>query len=321
MNSKITPMVEGGLLTAIAVILGLASIYLPVLGLFVEFFCAVPIVVLTVRQGVKKGFMALAASFLILTMFVGPLLSMRIALSFGICGLVLGYCIEKNFSAVKCFVATLITAFFAQIIAVAILTFVMGINLMSTELSSVKEAFDDTFRMYETIGVDKKSIDEIRAQLEVTLKLMSYLLPFMLALMGLVNAVTCYITSKWIFSKLRMKFVEPLPPFAEWRFPKVFLYLVAFSAIGVYWGSTREWILLYSISVNVVFISTGIGFIQGLAVLSALADKFEVGKFWRRLFVFFAILNMTFITVITFTGLFDMMLDYRKRFRDTDNEQ
>ena len=313
MESRITPTVEGGLLTAIAVILGLASVYLPILGLFVEFFCAVPIVVLTVRQGAAKGTLALIASFFILAMFIGPLLSMRIALSFGICGLVLGICISKNLNTVKCFTATLMTSFFAQIIAIAILIFVMDLNVMQMEMSSVQEMFDDTFKMYETMGMEKQTLDELRGQVDATLKLMSYLMPFLLFLMGLINAVTCYLTSKWIFAKLRMKFVEPLPPFVEWKFPKVFLYLAAFSTIGLYWGSTRDWNLLYTVSINVQFISMCLAFVQGLAVLLAIADNFNVSKFWRRLLFIVIIFNMWLIEIVAFTGLFDMVFDYRKR--------
>ena len=313
MESRVTPTVEGGLLTAIAVILGLASTYLPIIGFFVDFFCAVPIVILTVRQGVTKGALALVASFLILTMFIGPLLAMRIALSFGICGLVLGFCIGKNLNTVKCFVATLTTAFLSQISAIAILTFVMGINLMSIELSSVQEMFDETFKMYETMGVDKQSIDTLRVQVASTLKLLSYLLPFILALMGLINAVTCYLTSKWIFAKLRLKFIEPLPPFAKWKFSKVLLYVAAFSTIGIYWGSTRDWTLLYTISINVQFMAMTMAFVQGLAVLSATADYFNLSKFLRRITFIIIILNMMFITIVAFTGLFDMVFDYRKK--------
>lgn len=318
MESRVTPTIEGGLLTAIAVILGLTSVYLPIIGIIIEFFCAVPIVVLTVRQGVAKGALALVASFLILTMFIGPLLAMRIALSFGICGLVLGFCISKNFGAVKCFVATLITAFFAQVIAIAILTFVMGINLMEMEMSSVKEMFDETFRMYAAFGMDQQVLDQLRGQVDATLKLMKYLMPFLLALMGLINALACYLTSKWIFAKLRMKFVEPMPNFAEWRFPKVLLYFVAFSTIGVYWGSTREWTALYTLSINVQFVSLIVAFIQGLAVLSSTADHFNISKFWRRLLFIVIIFNLWLIQIVAFTGLFDMIFDYRNRFAKTE---
>ena len=313
MSSKITPTVEGGLLTAIAVILGLASTYLPVIGFFVDFFCAVPIVILTVRQGAAKGALALVASFLILAMFIGPLLAMRIALSFGICGLVLGYCISKNFSTVKCFIATLITAFLAQVLSIAILTFVMGINVFEMEFSEVRTMFEETFQMYENIGVDKQALDEMRGQVDATLKLMAYLMPFILALMGLINALTCYLTSKWIFAKLRMKFIEPLPPFATWKFPKVLLYVVAFSTIGIYWGSTREWTLLYTISINVQFIAMILAFVQGLAVLSAVADYFSMAKIGRIIIFIIIVLNMLFIEIVAFTGLFDMIFDYRKK--------
>ena len=313
MNSKITPTVEGGLLTAIAVILGLASIYLPILGLFVEFFCAVPIVVLTVRQGVAKGALALVASFLILSMFIGAMLAIRNVLSFGICGLVLGYCISKNFGTVKCFTATLITAFLSQIAAIAILMFVMGINVPEIEATTLQETFDETFKMYETIGVDKQALNQLRGQFNATFELMKYLMPFILFIMGLINAVTCYLTSKWIFAKLRMKFIDPLPPFAQWKFPKLFLYIAAFSTLGIYWGSTREWTVLYTVSINVQFTTMILAFVQGLAVLSATADHFDLSKFWRRLIFIVIIFNMLFIEIVAFTGLFDMIFDYRKR--------
>ena len=48
-NNNITPTVEGGLVIAIAVILGLISTYLPVIGMFVDFFWALPFAVLSVR--------------------------------------------------------------------------------------------------------------------------------------------------------------------------------------------------------------------------------------------------------------------------------
>lgn len=312
MQSKLSPTVEGGLLTAITVILGLASTFLPIIGVVIEFFCAVPIVVLTVRQGVKKGFLALIASFLILSMFIGVILSMRIALSFGICGLVLGYCVRRNFDAVKCFLATFASAAVAQVIAIAILTFAMGINLMEIEMTAVKEMFEEVFKTYEAAGVSQEDIETIRAQVEPALKLVSYLLPLILAIMGLINAWLCYVTSGWIFQKLRLKFVEPLPPFKNWKFPKFFTYILAFAAIGVYWGSTREWELLYQISVNAFYSAGFVCLIQGFAVLSAIADIYNVSKFWRRIFFVLIIFNKLMIDVVTLTGLLDMIFDFRK---------
>lgn len=320
MSGKVSPVVEGGLLTAIAVILGLASVYLPVFGVFVEFFCAVPIVVLTVRQGAQKGALSLVASFLLLTMFVGPILSMRIALSFGICGLVLGFCVAKGFSAVRCFVAALIISFVAQFIAVGILSAAMEINFMDTEISAVREAFDESLKMYEEMGVDQKALEQIREQITPTLELLKFLLPTILFFMALLNAVACYLTAQWIFKKLRLKFVEPMPNFAEWRFPKIFLYVTAFAILGVYWGSTRGWELLYTISVNATFLTMSAGFLQGLAVLSYVAERHNVSTWLRRVIFVIIILNGLLIEIVAFTGIFDMIFDYRTRFFNSGGE-
>lgn len=314
--SKVTPTVEGGLLTAITVILGLAAIFLPIVGAFVEFFCAVPIVVLTVRQGVRRGALALLASFVLLTMFVGPLLSMRIALSFGVCGLVLGFFISRGFDTVRCFVATLVAAFAAQVVAVAILMLALDVNPMDVEISAVQEAFDESFKMYEEMGVDRQAIENLRVQVEPSIKLIRYLMPSILILMAVLNAAACYLTSKWIFAKLHLKFVEPLPEFSQWRFPIVFLYVAAFAILGVYWGSTRGWETLYTISVNVTFFAMGVGFLQGLSVLSFIADRYNLATWLRRVICVILLLNLFTIQIVAFTGLFDMIFDYRQKFSD-----
>ena len=64
---------------------------------------------------------------------------------------------------------------------------------------------------------------------------------------------------------------------------------------------------------NVQFVAMMLAFIQGLAVLSAVADYFNVSKFWRRLLFIVIIFNLILIEIVSFTGLFDMVFDYRKR--------
>lgn len=314
MKNNVTPMVEGGLLVAIAVVLGLMSVYIPILGILVEFFCAVPITVLTVRQGVGKGVMALAVSFVLLAMFIGPLLAARIALSFGVCGLVLGVCINRNFDAARTFIMTLVSAFVAQVIAVGILSFVMGISVIDDEVAMMRESFEESFALYESMGVDQRAIDEAKAQVAPTLELMSHLLPTILMIMALFNAIACYLTSKWIFQKIRLKFVEPLPPFAQWRFPSAFLYIASFAILGLYWGGTRHWDVLYTISLNLTFFAMSFGLIQGFSILSFVADKYNVSKFMRRVLFVLLILSMLTVQIIAITGLFDMIFDYRRKF-------
>ena len=313
-SSNITPTVESGLVIAIAVILGLVSTYVPIIGMFVDFFWAVPFAVLSVRLGVQKAAYALMATIILLSLFIGPVLTVRLALSFGFGGLALGFAVQNKFPAVKTYLFTLMASFGAQIVAVTLLLFVMDINFMETQIDMVKESFDETFAFYESIGMDQTQINEAKAQVEPAINLLSLLMPTLLLLMALINTTACFYTAKWIFPKIGL-YISEFPPFAEWRFPVAFLYLMVLALLGLYWGGTRNLTLLYTVSVNANILSLFVGFVQGLSILSFIADRYSVSKLIRRLIFIVIILNFMLFQIVAFTGLFDMFFDYRRRFK------
>ena len=248
-NNNITPTVESGLVIAIAVILGLISTYLPIIGMLVDFFWALPFAILSIRLGIRTAAFALMATIILLSLFIGPLLTIRLALSFGFAGLAIGFAIQKNFSAVKIFILTLTVSFASQMVAMAILLFVMDINFMDTQIEMVRESFEQSFELYETLGVDPSQINEAKAQVEPAISLLSILMPTLLLLMALINTVICFYSAKWILPKIGLS-ISDFPPFSTWRFPVTFFYLMVLALLGIYWGSTRNLNLLYTVSVN-----------------------------------------------------------------------
>jgi hypothetical protein len=56
------------------------------------------------------------------------------------------------------------------------------------------------------------------------------------------------------------------------------------------------------------------GLIQGLALMATVMNKFKVNGFWRWLFYILILINGLFAQILAFTGLFDMVFDYRRRF-------
>ena len=313
MNSKIKPLIEGGLLAALTTILSLASIYLPIIGMLLEFFCAVPIVVLTARQGVKIGAVAVFVSTIMLFMFVGPFLAIRITLSFGLCGLVLGQCLRLGFNAVKCFIPTLAVSFVAQLVSLGMLIVFFGVDVVGENQQLIRESFDESFKIYESMGVDPEVIGYSKAAVESIIQLMTLLLPIILFFTALINAAGSYLLSKMVFRKLHMKFAEPLPPFKKWRFPLEILYVAAFAVIGIYWGETRQFVILYYVSANALVLSILIGLVQGLSVFSYVAEKYKISKILYGIFCVLVCLNFMLMLIVSITGLFDIAFDYRKR--------
>ena len=312
MNTSTRPTVEGGLLIAILLILGLSSVYLPIIGAVIEFFWALPLIVLTVRQGVGKAITALVAAAILLTLFVGPMLSIRLALSFGPIGLAIGWGIRQKHNAVRIFLTTLGTAFIAQVLSMMLLFFVMDIDIVETQTTVMREAFEESFKIYEGMGVDPTTLEEARANVEPTLSLAVLLMPTIVLLLAVLNTAASFWASRLILKKLQIE-MPTLPKFSEWRFPIGFLYLMGFALVGMYWGSTRGLDLLYQMSINSNFLSMGVGLIQGFSLMSFAADRFNMSKFLRRLIFAIVLLNGWLLQAVAFTGLFDMYFDYRRR--------
>ena len=313
MRRNITPTIESGLLVAITVLLALVTVYVPLIGMLVEFFCAVPLAVLTARQGTGKGLTALVVTFILLSMLISPLLAIRITLSYGVCGVILGWCVRKNFNAVKIFLATLIAASAAQVLSLWFIAVAMDINLIEEQIEIVNQSFDESFTLYEEMGVEKERIDEAKNMLVPALHTLVLLVPTLILFSALINAVAAYLTAQWIFPKLQMK-IPKFPPFAEWKFPPLFMYSTIIGGLGMYWGYTRDWVEIYEISLNLLIISSIVGLIQGLALLSFMFDRWKISKLVRRILYAILLLNAFLFQIVAITGLMDMLFDYRKRF-------
>lgn len=315
MRRNITPMIESSLLVAITVILGVATVFLPIVGTFLEFFCAVPLAVLTARQGTGKGFTALFVAVILLSMMISPLPTLRLALSYWICGIALGWCIQKNFSAVRIFFTLLVVSSTAQVVMFAFFIAIMDVNLIDTQIEMLRESFAESFSMYESMGIEPERIAEAKSQVEPLLQTIVYIMPTLMMLYALITSAAVWLTSHWIFPKLQMK-IPTLPPFTEWRFPSLFMYTLIIGGLGMYWGVTRNWIGIQEISMNLMLVSVIIGIFQGLALLSAIFDRYKVSKLLRRILYAFLILNMFLLQLVAIIGFMDMIFNYRERFFD-----
>ena len=91
------------------------------------------------------------------------------------------------------------------------------------------------------------------------------------------------------------------------------IYIFGFALVGLYWGSTREIELLQQASLNAYVLCTLAGFIQGTAVLSKLTrNRLSRWIFW--MIIVFVFVNGTISQLVSIFGLFDILLDYRRRF-------
>lgn len=312
-SHRITPLTESGLLSALTVILAMAAAYLPVIGMVAALVWALPVVVLIVRHGLRWGVMSVLVSGVIMALLLEPILSLRMVLSFGPTGLMLGYAFRHHWSGAHAFGMTLVASVAGKLLTFGLLFLVTSVNPLNMQMDVMQQSFDQTFAVYEQMGLDKNAIAASKAQISEAMTYLNLLLPFIVGVMGLLDAGVAYIVSSRVLRRLG-ETVPQLPPFAEWRLPQFFLYLLGFALVGIYWGGSREIQPLYQAAFNLNMVAMGAGVIQGLSLMSYAMDRFRVGRVMRMFFYAFVLLGGVLVQILAFTGLFDMLFDYRRRF-------
>ena len=121
-------MVESGILAALAVVMAVVAVYIPVLGMFVNFIWPLPIIACGVRNGFKWSLLTTVVAGLIAAMIINPLQAFILVAVFGILGLVLGECMRRNANPLTILAFGSVGAIVAMIINFAIAFLIMDIN-------------------------------------------------------------------------------------------------------------------------------------------------------------------------------------------------
>ena len=95
MTRQTNALTEGAFMAVIAAILGLAGIYLPLLGAVTGFLWPIPIIVLIIRYDLRSGFLSLIAALILMVTLSEPLTALfRVAIRR--MALVFGYSIKQS---------------------------------------------------------------------------------------------------------------------------------------------------------------------------------------------------------------------------------
>ena len=140
-SNRLAPLTESGILAALSVVLGLMAVYLPVVGVIAVMIWALPLVVLTVRHGLRYGVAAAVAATAVLSLFAGPPMAVRLFLAFAPTGLALGWAIRAELSGTRIFFSGLAASIAGKLLGFALIFFLMGIDPWQTQLDGMREAF------------------------------------------------------------------------------------------------------------------------------------------------------------------------------------
>jgi uncharacterized protein YybS (DUF2232 family) len=304
-------MVEAGVLSAVAVVFAVINLYIPLLGIFLNVFWPVPLVLLGVRHGLKWSALALASSALILAIIVNPLQSLLQAAGLGGIGLVLGWSLNKGNPPVMTLGFGAAASLLSKILVIALLFLFAGGNPFDLGPETIAKAVSDTMELYRSFGMSDAELAQIKPIVESTLNMMKLILPAGIVFAAFFDAYANLWLARAILGRLGT-FTPGLPEFKNLLLHQHFLLFYGVSLLLTALLKNQPDSLFYQASVNANFIMAMPILLQGIAV----AWSFSYRKNWpgisRWLLVSMLILLQPVSIVVIFLGMADFVFDFRK---------
>lgn len=312
MFRKTSAMVESGILAAIAIVMALISMYIPVVGAFVNFVWPLPIIICGMRNGLKWSLMSLIVAGIIIGIIISPIQAFFLVAIFGLMGIVLGECMRRRFPPMKLMFFGSIGAILALIINVVLSFAVLGINPIEMMFTSFNQSLTELAAYYREQGLSEAEIQAAIQGYSDMFSMMRIIMPGAFLISAPVLAFINYWCAKKILAKLGETF-QPFPPFTSLQVPGWILWPYGLSLFAVtyfYLNARDSW--MYDLSVNVQTVTSFVLVLQGICLIYWFVEKKNKPMWWAHLATGLLFFVPLFSQIIVYVGAFDIIFDYRK---------
>lgn len=312
MIHKTSAMVEAGIMAAIAIVMALIIMYVPVLGVFVNFLWPLPIVICGCRHGLKWSIMTLLVATIIIAMLMSPINAFFLAAIFGLLGLILGECMRRHLSPMKLMLYGSVGGIIALVLNIVLSFLVLGIDPINMMFTSFDESLVQLAEYYREHGMSEADIKTSIDSYKEMFRMMRIIMPGAFFLCAPVMAFVNYIAAKKILVKLGESF-ENFPDFVLLKVPKWVLWPYCISLLAVtYFYQTDQSSWMYNISVNVQTVCSFVLVFQGIVLLYWFVDTRKKPRWWANIGMLLLFAIPIFSQIMVYVGAFDLVFDFRK---------
>lgn len=312
MIHKTSAMVEAGILAAVAIVMALISMYVPVLGAFVNFIWPLPIIICGCRHGFQWSIMTLLVATIIIAMIISPINAFFLAAIFGLLGLILGECMRRHLSPLQMMLYGSVGAVIALILNIALSFWVLGINPIEMMFTSFNESLVQLADYYRSHGMSEQDIKTAVDGYSEMLRMMKIIMPGAFLICAPLMAFVNYLIAKKILTKLGETF-EDFPAFTMLQVPGWMMWPFALSLFAVtyfYKTDINSW--MYILSVNIQTVCSFAFVFQGIVLLYWFVEKKQKPRWWANVALLIMFVVPLFSQIMVYIGLFDIVVDFRK---------
>lgn len=302
-------LTEGAVLLAVFAVLLLMTIYLPVLGAVTNLFIALPFILFAAKNDRKSSLVFLVGALLI-SLIVGTVLSIPLALTYGLTGIVIGDFIRERKRRIAGYIAGSLTFLVALVSQYAISVAFFEMDIIKESIEMLDESVEQSFTLLERFGQspDPLVIEQVTAGLDMV----EVLIPSIFVMASFIIVFIVELVTLPIVRRFGVD-VPKWGPFRNLDLPKSLLWYYLFvllaalifnPELGTYWHTAM---------INLSFVLQFFMVLQGLSFIYYLSFQKGYPAFIPVTVTVLAVLLPIVLYIIRILGIIDLGFNLRKQ--------
>lgn len=308
LGEKTTRITETAIITTfmtLLVIIGYSTF--PVIILFYP----VPFVILGVKHKTKYNIYSIIASSVLIGILIDIFAGILIFLVFGLISITITYMINKKYKPQQILIGGTIVTIVTTLLTVVISGYITGVSFFTQINTSLTENMKLQLDILREMEFSTQQLYMIKDFLMATVEYIIIIIPTTLIISSVFIVYINYWMSTAILKRLGFKTVE-VPRFMFFNLPS---NIIMGSVVIIAAALVIRYMKLFyyeTIFINTIIIISFVFFMQGLSVLVFLMNKRNIHKVTKFILIFIIIINVPLSLIITFIGLLDVILNFRK---------
>ncbi|MGL5711861.1 MAG: YybS family protein [Paraclostridium sp.] len=310
MNDRVN-LTQASLMTALAVVVSLATVYVPFLGVLVFIIPVIYAIIATLTGG-KHAILSAVASFFIIMFTVDVMYALNLLIISILPGISVGYMInkekdeeEKSFKPI--YFGT-ISFMISIIVFFIICNLFFKINILGQFTELVEKSIEMQMKIMQSanIGTNENIITED------LVNLMKSIMPAILFFYSIISSSVTYYLETFILRRIK-KINYDLPKFTEFYLPgnAVLVSLLLYIVVMVI-GALKIPLYTDSIMINLQLVFSMMFLVQGISVGIYFIKDWMKKSPNKIMIIAMALVFLSGSMIISFVGMLDSVMDFRR---------
>jgi uncharacterized protein YybS (DUF2232 family) len=306
---NVRKLTEGAILLASFAVLLLLTLYVPLLGMIVNLFLAVPFILFAAKNDWKSIGVFVIAS-LLLSLIVGSIMSLPLALAYGTTGAVMGLLIQRKKSRIAVLISGSFIFLINLILVYAASVAFFKVDMINEMINMMRDSINTTSDMLKNFG-NQEDTEKALEQFNNGLDLIKTLIPTLFVISSFLIVFIIQLVSFPIIKRFGVE-VEKWKSFKEISLPKSLLWYFLFTLLISMFMKPEEGTYFYTALINLTYILQFLMILQGYTFMFYYFDQKGISKSISIIAAVASFIIPILLYIVGILGIIDLGFDLRK---------